>query len=564
VIEDIPAGEHSLEVRSDDVGLTPFRQLVRVIAGERLTIAPRLRPATAGGGTLRVIVNPSGAVVSVDGEVIGQAPAGTEGLAPGEHIVIAEAEGYQRAEQTVTIEDGRQRVISLTLEPVGQEPGRIVINANVDRASVFIDGEERGSVPVVVPQAPEGTHAIVVRAEGYQEYRSTCLVGPGRDCEIDARLEPIGTPVRVVSNVSGARLFVDGSLEGPVPWEGTLPVGTHRIEVRAEGYRPYEAQVALRPASDTRVFDVSLVGVDEMTQEQRQERAEARRERHTQAVSRSGATLPSDLAVLDFSAGWPHLFEFRLGIGILDWLEAGIGLRTFGRLTEFEGRVKAGWRPVRQVSLGGQLRIGGGIGPGNDAGALEIADADFLNGDADAPTDLSFSTNSFFVSLEGLISLHFLRAGNFTLWMGFDFLRDSWAYNSGDNGCRFGGQSVSVGGEDVPICQATDAQIMADANFDEAAERQAARLDDTQGLARVRVGGSLEFIINDRWNAWGSFEGVLTSADRRIVSDVFGLGNPDLQVYFRLGATYKFGVRDDRPRSEPAPEPAPAPAPAGE
>jgi hypothetical protein len=51
---------------------------------------------------------------------------------------------------------------------------------------------------------------------------------------------------------------------------------------------------------------------------------------------------------LDLSIGWPRLAEGRLGIGLLSWLEAGVALRTFGRLTEFELRTKAGAHIVPQ------------------------------------------------------------------------------------------------------------------------------------------------------------------------------------------------------------------------
>ena len=160
-----------------------------------------------------------------------------------------------------------------------------------------------------------------------------------------------------------------------------MPVGSHRIEIRAEGYRSYTAQVAFAPQSDVRAFDVGLVGEGELNSEERQELLTERRERHRQAVSRSGATLPDDLAVLDVSVGWPYLFELRMGIGILDWLEAGIGIRsTLYRLTEFEGRLKAGWRPARQVSLGGQFRLGGGIGPSR-GGVAGIDDVDMATGE---------------------------------------------------------------------------------------------------------------------------------------------------------------------------------------
>ncbi|MEM9865606.1 MAG: hypothetical protein AAF938_28625, partial [Myxococcota bacterium] len=57
---------------------------------------------------------------------------------------------------------------------------------------------------------------------------------------------------------------------------------------------------------------------------------------------------------------------------------------------------------------------------------------------------------------------------------------------------------------------------------------------------RFRLGGSLEFIVAQHWNVWGSFEGVF-GGNRRVLGDIFGAGNDDLNIYMRLGATYKFG-----------------------
>ncbi len=525
VIDGLSEGEHTIEVRANDPSLQPFRQTVRIVAGERLTLSPTLRPAPPAGGSLRVLTNVPGAIVSVDGEVLGEAPATADDLPPGEHIVEARAEGYRPAQQPVTVEAGRQRVVSVRLEEVQRAPGRIVVNADVDGAVVLVDGEERGAPPVVIEGAPAGTHAIIVRAEGYREHRETCTVGPGHSCEVTAHLEPIGTPVRVEANVPGAEFLVDGAVMGPVPWEGTVPVGSHRIEVRAPGYRSYTAQVALRPSRQPRLFNVGLVGEGELTPEERQERRAERRERHRQAVSRSGATLPDDLAVLDFSLGWPHLFEFRLGIGIFDWLEAGIGLRTtFYRLTEFEGRVKAGYRPVRQVSVGAQLRIGGGLGPAREATEEEVVDLEAAGEwDSSMPVP-EHATNTFFFSLEGLFSLHFLNAGNFTLWLALDYHSDAWVWNGRDSDCRWASGCQPMGGD-----------TLADGADD------SDRLSGRQSLARLRLGGSLEFILSSRWNTWASFEGILAGGSRRIFGDVWGFGKPDIQLYARLGFTYKFG-----------------------
>ncbi len=236
-------------------------------------------------------------------------------------------------------------------------------------------------------------------------------------------------------------------------------------------------------------------------------------------MARGGATLDDDFAILDFSIGWPYLFEGRLGIGILPWLEAGVGLRTFVRLTEFEARIKAGHRIVPQFSAGVQARIGGGIGPTRDATDAEQSEA-LLSGE-DAP---SHQTNNFFFSLEALATLHFTSAGNFTLWGALDFHSDRWDWQGRNRNCRYEGGCV--GGDDMPAMMG------------------AARIgDDRQNIARFRIGGSLEFIVARNWNIWGAFEGVF-GPDRRVLGDIFRAGHPDLEIYPRIGLTYKFDYAD--------------------
>ncbi len=522
IVEGLTEGDHLVEVRSSETGTQSFQQTVSVIATQRAVVHATLRPAPSEGGSLRVLTNAPGAVIFLDGDALGEAPVSAEDIAPGEHIVEARAQGYEPAQQPVTVERGRSRVLSLDLRRVALPPGRVVVNANVSGTTVLVDGEERGSAPVVVEELPAGTHAVIVRADGHREFRTTCETAPGQSCELNVELNVLGAPVRVTANVRGAQLFVDDELLGPVPFEGDIPSGSHVIEVRAEGYRAYVAQSVFTAADEPRLVEAVLVREGQRTPDEIAAREASRRERHQQAVARSGAPLPDDLALLDFSLGWPFAFEARLGIGIFDWLEAGVGLRTFVRLTEFEGRVKAGWRPVPQFSFGAQVRVGGGIGPNRQPTQAER--------DAAPPGETAggHPTNSVHTSLEGLLSLHFLRAGNFTLWAGFDFHSDRWDWNVSDSDCR--SRNGCIGGLSVRGDDGTLGTIVG-----------------RQNLARFRLGGSLELIVSRRWNVWGSFEGAFGNP-RRVLGDVFGAGNEDLQLYTRLGMTYKFDVASDGAR----------------
>jgi hypothetical protein len=502
VIDGLSEGEHVVEVTAEGENIEPHRETVRIRAGERTTVNAVLR-VTPTGGIVRVISNAPNAVISLDGEVLGRAPATRENVAVGEHIVEATADGYEPGSQTINVEAGRQRVVNMRLVEAERRPGRIVVNADVDGARVWVDGRERGAPPVVIEQARSGTHAIIVRAPGYQEFRGTCAVAPEQDCTVDAALEPVGTPVRIDANVTGAEFFVDGELMGPIPWEGTLPVGAHLLEARALGYRPHVEQIALRVSRQTRSFYFTLVGENELTPEERRDQERERQLAIHQAVSHSAAVLPQDLALMDVSAGWPYLGELRLGIGLHRLIEAGVGFRTFGILNEFEGRVKVGYRPIHQVSVAGQVRFGGGIGPKRH----------------DRMTDTNHSTNSVFFSAEALMSLHFARAGAFTFWAAFDLTSDRWDWDEHNR------DSIVANGR--------------------------------QTLGRGRFGGAIELTLSKRLNIWGLFEGVVGHS-RRIYGDIFGagLGAGDTEMYGRLGVTLKFGNIWDESEleAEPAPE----------
>ncbi len=535
VVEGVTAGPHTVEIRPP--GQSGFAQNVTVLPGQRAIVAM----TSAAGGTLRVIANAPGTVISIDGEVVGPSPAVREGLAPGEHIVEATAEGHQPARQTVTVESGQQRVVSLELQRVQGEPGRIVVRANVEGAAVLIDNEERGQAPVVLTPEP-GPHAVVVRADGHQEYSTTCTTSPGNNCEIDAVLVPQQVRVRVAvqPGIRDAQLLVDGEVAGPVPFDGTLPAGSHVIAVQAPGYEEFRQQVLLTPSSEVRPFDITLPRIqDGLTQEERQELEQENARIRGAAVTHSAAPLPVDHATLDMSLGWPYLAELRLNVGLLEFLDAGFAVRTFGRLTEFEGRVRVGYRPLQQLAVGGQVRFGGGIGPElgfgtptqyvTPAGTTEPW-ANVGAGDriATRPTQvdttmpLAYPVNSAFLSLELLGSLHFSDQGAFTLWLAVDMSSDEYAGHPLNSSAYL---DFGPSGDAYCTIETTPRRRL-----------QCPRED----FARARLGGSLELVLTRNWNIWFLLEGILSSQPRRVMGNLLGIETNDTQFYFRFGTTHKF------------------------
>jgi hypothetical protein len=485
VVDGLAEGEHAVVIESPGEGYKPFSTIVTVRANERATVEANIRIAP-DLGSLRVIASVPGAIISLDGEDIGVAPAARGSLTPGEHIVTARATGYEPVAQTVTVIAGRERVVSLRFTTPSNDVSRILVRASVPDAVVTVDGIDYGNPPVNIEPAEPGTHSIVVQAPGYREVRRSCSVGPGRNCDVYADLNALGVPVRVEANVAGAQLFIDGEPRGPVPWEGDLPEGSHAIEVRAEGYESHTESIVLEKSSRVRLIQV-ILGVTVATPDTTQRNKAAEREdplRNT--VTHAGGPIAPGIATLDLSTGWPWLASLGLRAGLTDFLDVGLYVATFGRLTDFWLSTKAGWKVSRYFSLGGDLQVGGGIGPSQRD----------ENG-------VRHPTNNFFISLDAIFSLHYPPRGAFSLWIAMDFNSDRWDFDGRNN-------RVSVTGS-------------------------------RQNVVRARLGGSLEFVVTRKWNVWVEVEGIVAGDRRRILGDVFGGGRADSMVYGQLGATFKFG-----------------------
>jgi hypothetical protein len=147
------------------------------------------------------------------------------------------------------------------------------------------------------------------------------------------------------------RLFVDDADVGPVPYDGNIGIGSHIISVRAEGYQAFEQQVNVQLGEGDVQMEVTLVDSSDVAA--------------AAATTHSALPVPINHPMIDASIGWPYFLELRLGIGVHELVDAGFAIRTFGRLTEFEGRVRFGTQlgDIRQLAAGAQLRFGGGIGP---------------------------------------------------------------------------------------------------------------------------------------------------------------------------------------------------------
>ncbi|QSQ13568.1 PEGA domain-containing protein [Myxococcus landrumensis] len=151
------------------------------------------------------------------------------------------------------------------LAPVKTELA-VFIAGNVRGARWTLDGREMGtltSAPVPLTVTP-GEHTVVVRKAGYAEYSRRLDAKEGSQAEVKVSLDATMGFARVLADVAGTVVVVDGVEVGTVPLSDLmLRPGSREIEFRAEGYKSdvhninvlagttYEVTGRMRPAVDT-------------------------------------------------------------------------------------------------------------------------------------------------------------------------------------------------------------------------------------------------------------------------------------------------------------------------
>ncbi len=539
VIDDVPAGNHTVEVRPSDG--TPYTQTIVVEAGRRAEVRARVRPqiVAASTGTIAVLVDQTGALVRINGEGLPPGSYTRDSLTAGTYVVQVLLEGYEPFRREVTVTVGQTTTVDVSLVAIQAPPGPISLRVNVPGARIFVDDSEY-SAPYVARDPAGGSHAVRITADGYREQSFTCNNSNGStDCNRDVTLEAQQVGLRVALTHSlrpaiTARLFVDANDIGPVPFDGNIGIGSHIIAVRAEGYQTFEQQVNVQLGEGDVQMEISLVDSSDIAA--------------AAATTHSALPVPLNHPMVDASIGWPYFLELRLGIGVHELFDAGFAVRTFGRLTEFEGRVRFGTQlgDIRQLAAGAQLRFGGGIGPDmtvrqpiysgtsgicNPVDSSTPAGTMCANQDQDPRTDngttsYSFGVNTFFLSLDANISLILEPVATVTLWLGMDLSTDQYAGHARDSSAY---ADFGPGGDRICRTPGMTGGPMIGISC------------GRQDMARMRLGGAIEFNIDRNWGVWGVFEGVLAQSPdhRRVYSDIIGQAT-DIRIYPRLGLTYKF------------------------
>jgi serine/threonine protein kinase len=202
------------------------------------TKAPAVSAPAVIPGQLTINSTPEGAEVHIDGrsDPSWVTPFNLPGLAPGQHSVTVARAGYAPESRNIDVASGSKSFLVVQLAPM---TAQVAVTSEPAGAQIFIDGKDSGRVtPAQISVDKSGSHAFVVKKQGYLEETTTASLQPGQIFRFAPTLKMLGSTDDIRVGGKFKKLFGAG---GDTAGMGSLSIKT----------QPKGAQVAI----NNRVMD---------------------------------------------------------------------------------------------------------------------------------------------------------------------------------------------------------------------------------------------------------------------------------------------------------------------
>ncbi len=249
----VSVGWHNIRVTA--AGYQPFSQDVQVNSGGISSVFANLIQ-NSQQGSISVSSTPSGAGLYVDTIYQGETNKIVGNLAAGTHTVSLKKAGYQTWTTKYTVYYGQTTYVSAQLTPVSSPTtGDLEVTSAPAGAAVYVDTDYQGITSPgntldVVALSP-GTHTVVVKKSGYQDYTTTTNIRAGQTAQVSVTLVQSGQPpttasVQITSDPSGADVLINNAYLGVTPLTAqNVQPGSSTIKISLAGYNPYTSTLQI-------------------------------------------------------------------------------------------------------------------------------------------------------------------------------------------------------------------------------------------------------------------------------------------------------------------------------
>ena len=182
----------AVKVRVSSEGYETKEESVDVVGGEKRLVWG-LQKAV---GVLRVVTEPSGAEVSVNGIVKGKSPVEVPALSPGAVKVRVISEGYVTKEESVDVVGGEKRQVEWILQ---KAVGVLRVVTEPSGAEVSVNGVVKGKSPVEVQDIKPGPAKVRVsmNTKEYAVREEVVSIEVGQELVLEWKLQQVKKNVEI-------------------------------------------------------------------------------------------------------------------------------------------------------------------------------------------------------------------------------------------------------------------------------------------------------------------------------------------------------------------------------
>ena len=172
-------------------------------------------------------------------------------LPPGNYIFKFTAPGCKPMWKEINISNAdHQSTIEIGMEA---ERSAVLVRCTTEdpqkdgNVTVYLNGEEQGITPCLITGIPIGTHTLQLSHPGYAGKTRQIKITDSRPLpQIKESLSSISGILRVTGAPSGAMLYIDEKLAGPIPYQAKYTAGKYLLELRAPGYISQKQEINLQ------------------------------------------------------------------------------------------------------------------------------------------------------------------------------------------------------------------------------------------------------------------------------------------------------------------------------
>lgn len=193
LLEELSIG-NDYTIRAEKEKYGPAERVIRIASPERVDVSLELAEPT---GTLNIITEPSGAVISVDGvSTRYTTPAVLEKLPVGKDLRITLSKpGFQDFEETINLTSTKPQRISTRLGPVAPRMGTLFINSTPVGAAINLDGKDLDKItPAAIADLEPKAYQVILKQSGFKDWSGEYEVIANQTTKAEAILSKIEEP----------------------------------------------------------------------------------------------------------------------------------------------------------------------------------------------------------------------------------------------------------------------------------------------------------------------------------------------------------------------------------